>query len=139
MGAGGIGEGVRPLAEQRLDEALRLAVGARGIRTGAQVAQAQPGACLAPVPRQVGRTVVREHRLYGHALCPVPGDRAPEEGDSVHRPVGGEHFGVGEPGVIVDRDVDVLPPGLRAAVHAVPQDPLPDMPEAAQFLGIDVQ
>jgi hypothetical protein len=41
--------------------------------------------------------------------------------------------------VVVDRDVDVLPTGTRAARDPVVQDALPDMPEAAQFLGVDVQ
>ena len=70
---------------------------------------------------------------------PVPGERPLKERDGVDGAVGGEHLGVGEPGVVVDGDVDVLPAGARAALPSVAQDALTDVPEAAELLGVDVQ
>jgi hypothetical protein len=53
--------------------------------------------------------------------------------------VAAEQLAVGEPCVVVDRDVQVLPAGVAAALHTVGEDPLTDHPEAAELLGVDVQ
>jgi len=45
---------------------------------------------------------------------------------------------LGESRVIVDRDVDVLPTGTLVAMHAILQDALADLPEAAQLLDVQV-
>lgn len=48
-------------------------------------------------------------------------------------------LGVGEAGVVVDCDVQVLPACLGAALDAVLEDPLADREEAAELLRVDVQ
>ena len=44
-----------------------------------------------------------------------------------------------QPGVVVDCDVDVLPVDVAVAIHAVTEDALPNVPEAAELRGVDVQ
>jgi hypothetical protein len=66
------------------------------------------------------------------ADCPL------EEGGAGGAVVGGEQLGVGEPRVVVDRDVQVLPADPARALNTVPEDPLADGPEAAEFLRVDV-
>ena len=68
----------------------------------------------------------------------VPGDGAGEEGGAVGR-AAGEQLAVGETGVVVDRDVQVLPAGAGAALHAVLEDPFADLVEAAELFRVDVQ
>jgi hypothetical protein len=49
-----------------------------------------------------------------------------------------QQLGVGEAGVVVDRDVQVAPAGAAIAIDAVLADPLSDLPETPEFLDIDV-
>ena len=41
--------------------------------------------------------------------------------------------------MVVDRDMDVLPSRARAALHPVLEDALPDVPEAPEFLDVEVE
>ena len=50
----------------------------------------------------------------------------------------GQHLRVGQAGVVVDGDVQVLPAGPAAAIDPVLEDAFSDHVEAAQLLGIDV-
>ena len=67
VGGAGVGaavrQGVGPLAQQGLDEALGLAVGLGRVGPGADVAQAEQPAGLAEQARDVARTVVGHHPL----------------------------------------------------------------------------
>src|SRR5260221_1887566 len=69
---GSIRPGVRPFAQQRLDEAFGLAVGARGVGLGAQMAQAELVARASEVVRAVAAAVVRHDTLRADALLPEP-------------------------------------------------------------------
>src|ERR1700674_4362023 len=74
-----VGDAVGPLAQERLDEALGLAVGLRAI--GARVPLADgPGATDATEgPRSIGHRVVSEQPANPHAAPVKPGERATEE------------------------------------------------------------
>ena len=137
--AGGVGAAVGPAAQQGLDEALGLAVGARRVGPGTQVAQPKLLAMHSPGARAVGGAVVGHHLLDGDPLRREPAQRPLEEGERVGPAVAQQHLDVGETGVIVDGDVHVLPAGARAALHTVTQDALAHVPEAAELLGVDVQ
>jgi len=68
-----------------------------------------------------------------------PADGAAEEGRAGGRRFAREQLGVGEPAVVVDRDVEVLPACAPAAVADLwAEDPLPERPEAAELLDVDV-
>ena len=86
----------------------------------------------------VAVAVVGEHALDLDALLGVPAVGAAEEADTVGWAFAPEQFCVGEAGVVVDREVQVLPAGVAAAGEAISVDPLPDRPETAQLLDIDV-
>ena len=137
--ARGIGEAVGPAAQQSLDEALRLAVGARRVGPRAQVAEPELLAALPPGARAVGGAVVGHHLLHHEPLRAVPAQRPLEQGERVGPAVARQHLHVSEAGVVVDGDVHVLPARARAALHAVAQDARAHVPEAAELLGVDGQ
>src|SRR5690606_32924630 len=84
LGAGGIGVAIRPLPQGGADEGLRLAVGARGVGTGAPALDAQPGAGIAPGMAAIGMAVVGQHALDPDAVLGAePGRRAAKEGARV--------------------------------------------------------
>jgi hypothetical protein len=54
----------------------------------------------------------------------------------------GQQLGIGEPGVVVARDVEVLPADAAVAMRApglLAEHALAGLPEAAELLGVDVQ
>jgi len=70
----------------------------------------------------------------------VPSDGAAEEGDTVGGTLAGEQFGIGETGMVVDREVQVLPAGVTVAGPGlVTEHALAECPEAAALLDVDVQ
>jgi hypothetical protein len=100
---------VGPAADQRADEAFRLAVRLRPVRTAAQVADPERPTGESVDRRAVGRAVVGQDALHGDPVAGEEGERAAQEGNRGRRPLVGEHFGIGEAAVVVDCDVDVLP------------------------------
>src|SRR5919197_483831 len=90
LAARGVGEAVGPLAQQRLDQRL----------------------CLAVRPGRVGAGVAAlDFR-----------ERALEEGRAVLLALARKQFAVGEAGVVVDRDVQMLPASAAAPDRAVAMD-----------------
>ena len=87
----------------------------------------------------VGLRVVGEHALDHDPLLGVPGDRAAQEGSAVFLALAGQELAVGEPGVVVDRHVQMLPAGAAGAVDAVLADAFADRPEAAKLLRVHMQ
>ena len=95
VGAVWAGERKGPGAQEDLDEAFRLAVGAGRVGPGVQVPQGTRGAVPAPRGGARGRAVVRHHGLGGDALGAEPRPSALQEGKGVAPPVTGPHLGVG--------------------------------------------
>jgi hypothetical protein len=58
------------------------------------------------------------------------------ESDTVDGLLGGAQLDRRVAGVVIDSNVGMRPAGALASLLAVLQDPLSDMPEAAQFLDI---
>jgi len=107
---------VGPLAQGGLDEAFGLAVGARGVRPGEAVLDAELEAGGAELPGAIAGAVVGEQAADGDAVLGVEGDGGAQEDDGGFALLVGQHAGEGEAGVIVDGDVQSLPAGeLRAA------------------------
>jgi hypothetical protein len=71
------------------------------------------------------------------ALC-RPGDGAAKERDAVVGALARQQLAVGQPGVVVDRKVQVLPAGTAVAGKPIAVDALTDRPEAAELLDVDV-
>jgi len=107
---------VGPLAQGGLNEAFGLAVGARSVRTGEAVLDAELEAGGAEVAGAIAGAVVGEQAADGDAVLGVEGDGGAQEGDGGFGLLVGQHAGEGEAGVIVDGDVQSLRAGeLRAA------------------------
>src|SRR5947209_1390813 len=115
--AGAVDRAVGPAVDQGADEAFGFAVGLGSAGPCAEVFDAELSAAERVDRRGVGGSVVGEDPLDLDAVPLVVAGRAAEEGDSGGRSFVWEDFGVGEAGVIVDGDVDVLPAG-GAAVAA---------------------
>ena len=138
MDAARVGEAVGPLAEERLHERLDLAVGLR--TAGARVAalDAERSASGSPGVGAVAVAVVAEDALDADAVVGIPGVCAAKERDAIGRALAGQQLAVGQPRVVVDREVEVLPAGAFAAGQAVAEDRLADRSEAAEPLDVHV-
>src|SRR3954447_13172422 len=148
--AGGVDRAVGPPGQQRADESLGFAVGARAVGPRAEVTDAERAAGEGVDRRAVGRAVIRQQALDGDAVGGIEGDRALEEPDRGRGLLVGEDFDVGQPGGVVDADVHVLPADLALALaggvgcgrvaaalagHPVPGAAL----DPAELLDVDVQ
>src|ERR687897_208601 len=87
-----------------------------GRRAGAEVADAERPAGERMDGCAVGGAVVGEQTLDLDAVASKESDCSPQEADGGGRFLVGVHFGVGEAAVVVDGDVDVLPPDRGASV-----------------------
>ena len=141
MRARGVGEAVGPLAQERLDQRLGLAVRPRASRDACSGARSRVAAqSVAPEVRVVGLRRCPRARARSTIPCsPIPGERAARGRPRSASPSSlAQHLAVGEPRVVVDRDVQELPAG-PGAVDAVLEDRACRLPEAAELLRVDVQ
>jgi hypothetical protein len=100
---------VGPTVEQRADEPLRLPIGLRTARTGAQVPDAERSAGDRVHRRAIGGSVVGEHTLDGDAVSGVEAQSSPQETDRCAGALISQHLDVGQAAEVVDRDVAELP------------------------------
>ena len=103
--------GISPLAQGGLDEAFGLTVGARSVRPGEAVLDAELKAGGAELAGAIAGAVVGEQAADGDAVLGVEGDGGVQKGDGSLALLVGQHAGEGEAGVIVDGDVQSLPAG----------------------------
>jgi len=139
VGRGDIRDGVGPLAEQGLDEALGLAIGAGRVGTrealGEAAGAAQGGQAVGPI----GRPVVREDALHDNAASSEPGEGAPQKAGDGDGPLIRQDFGVGHAGAIINADVDKLPADAARPGPSVPGDAMADPADAAQLLDVEME
>ncbi len=109
-----------------------------GVGPGPEPAEPELRAPLAPGAGDLGRAVVGHPRHHLGPLVSVPAARSVEARHRVDRGCAGEQLDLGQSRVIVDRDVRVLPSGTSAPCSSVPVDPFADLPEAAEFLDLDM-
>lgn len=128
---------VGPLTEHRLNEALRLAIGAGPIGAGAQVADAQLATGDGMDHRAVGGAVVGHYSLDLHAALCEPSHRPSQKRSGGLATFVRQDLDIGEPGGVVDTDMAALP-AVAAAGIPVPGRPFSRCLEAAEFLDVDV-
>ncbi|HLQ14568.1 MAG TPA: hypothetical protein VK256_01735 [Candidatus Eisenbacteria bacterium] len=87
----------------------------------------------------VAAAVVAQDALDLDAPACVPVSRSLQKRDGAVRLLIAQHLGVGEPGVVVDRDVHVLPANAAEFVRQLAADPVTGAADASQFLRVDVQ
>ena len=140
----GVVEGSRigPLLEQRAHHALGLAVGLGPVGSGEPVADAQLVAGRGELAAPVAAAVVGEDPLDRDPVARVEAPGSPEEGRRGLRALIGQLLHVGQPRVVVDRDVHPVPadapePVLEARLTAMDAvaSALADPP---QHLGVEM-
>jgi len=130
---------VSPFAEGGLDEALRLSVGLRRIRPGADVLEAESAAGIAELLCAIAGSVVGHDTLDGDAEALIVGDGGLEEGDGTFLLLVWKNPGESDARSVIDADMDELPAGTAGfALLAVSGDAVTDTIEAAEFLDVDV-
>jgi hypothetical protein len=135
---GSIGLCVGPLAQAGLDEPLGLAVGARGVGLGAQVAQPQCAASLPPIVAAISRAIVGDDPLDSDAVAGKPGQRAFEKRHRAFLALVAQHLAVGQARGIINADVEVFPAGAAPAVAGIAGDAVANRLDAAELLDIDM-
>src|SRR5262245_65916710 len=101
-GRGRVGATIGPLPQERLDEALGLAIGARRVRPSARVPESRALAGCRKDVGAVARAVVRHEPPDADAMAPKPGEGAPEKAHARDPVLIGQDLDVGQPGGIID-------------------------------------
>src|SRR5450759_2240991 len=123
----GLGErfGIRPLLEQRPDEPLSFAVGLGPIRPGEPMTDAELVAGRREVVTSIAATVVGQDPLDRDPVARIEVPGPLEEARRGRRRFVGEFLCVGQPAVVVDREVDPVPAQAVVWVAALPAvDPM---------------
>ena len=97
-----VGVGIGLFAQGRLDEALGLAIGLRGVGPGALVGDAKPSQCYGVAFGSEGRAVVGHHALDPDAVSAKEAERVEEEGEAGAALLVRVDLGVGQPRMVVD-------------------------------------
>jgi hypothetical protein len=87
----------------------------------------------------VGLRGVREDAFDRDGALGIPAGGSSQERGAAGAALVAEQFGVGEAGVIVDREVQVAPAGSTIVFAAVVVDALADTPETTELLDVDMQ
>src|SRR5215469_11303883 len=135
----GIGSRIRPLAQRRLDEALRLAIGARGVGSSEAMVDAKITASLGEELTAVAATIVGEYFADLDAKSSVIGyGRSQEHGDAVTLLIG-QWLGISHSRGVVDRHVYELPACPAVGVAAFTGKAMADTGDTAQFFHVQMQ
>ena len=133
-----IGPGISPFAESSLDESFGFTVGARGIRAGEVMTQAEFNHGGMKSVGAIAVTIIGEQAADGNAQTGIIGDRSAQEGDSGSCREVGQDLGEGNAGVVIDSDMNVLPSAVMFA-SAATIGTRNNAGEAAQLLNIEVE
>ena len=109
-----IGADIGPLAEERLDEALRLAVRPRRVWPRGEMPEREglPGR---PKPaRDIAAAVVTHAPANGHGAGGQRRHTAVEKGRAGVAPLVGQDLDIGTPSVVINSDMHILPAATTA-------------------------
>src|SRR5262249_9333765 len=137
---GGIGLGVGPFPERRLDEALGLAVGFGRVGPGADVLEAEVPASVTEGEGFIATAVVGHNAGHSDAETFVISHGGPEEGNGAVGCLVRLDLGEGDAGMVVDADMDELPADAAAVALAgsIAGGAMADTLETAEFFDVDV-
>ncbi len=139
LGRAGERSPVGPFAQQRLDEALRLAVGAGRVRPGEAVSELPGPADAGETPRAIAAPVVGQHPPDGDAPSPKPAQRILEKRGAGPPALRAPDFDIGHARRVIDRHVHILIADPARPARAVAVDAMADAAKAAQRLDVEVQ
>ena len=122
-----------------MDEALGFTVGARGVRAGEEVAQAEPTDGGTEVMRAIAGAVVAHETLRFDAQGSEVSERVLEEDDGVWVALVGHDLGEGEARSIINADMDIFPASAVDLVATIMSDAVARAHDLAEFLNIEVE
>src|SRR6266540_133106 len=120
FGSAAVDGAVGPAVDERLDEALRFAVGARTVGAREEVTDAELAAGERVRVGAIAGAVVGEDALDLDPERGEPGDCTTQEAGGGLAPFVRQDLGIGEPCCVVNRDVDELPAELAARTSGAP-------------------
>ncbi len=133
-----IGAGIDPFAEGGLDEAFGFAVGARCVGARKVMANAELQAGLAESARAVAMAVIGEQPANANTQSGVIGHSSAKKSNCRSAGEVGQDLGEGHAGVIVNGDVQILPPTMMLpAPTSIGSDD--HFGKAAQMLDIEME
>ncbi len=130
---------ISPLEQRGLDETLDLAVGARGIGPGEDMAQAEPLTGRPEAPRAIPGAVVRHDGRHAHPEPAQAPHRALEKARRGAPAFIGQDLAEGHARGIVDGHMAELPAGPLHGVPAIAGEPVPRTDDPPQLLRVQVQ
>src|SRR5687767_13003373 len=134
----GVGKCIGPFALQRLNEALRLAIGLRTVRSRAFGGDVHPATRLSRGAGAIGAAVVGEYPLNLNASAPEFAHRTQPEARRGVALLVGQDFDIAKPRTVVDGNVSIFPAVAGARRMAPAGNPMPGSRETAEFLDIEV-
>src|SRR5512145_2081926 len=130
---------LRPLAQQRLNEPLGFAVGLGAVWTRETMTHHPPLTDRGEHAGVIGHRVIGEQAAHANAAPTKPAERPLQKGGTRRGVRSREHFRVGQPRRVIDRDMQIFPADMASTTTAIAMDPMPDLRDAAEPLQIDVQ
>ena len=139
LGAGAVRACIGPLAGDGLDEALGLAVGLWAVGAGELVFDGEAGAGGGKGVGSITDAAIGEDALDGNAVEGVEADGLLQGGDDAGDLFIGQDAGEGDPGAIINGDMQGFDAGTLAAIGAVAGAPDAGAHKAAELLDIEVE
>jgi len=134
----GIGDGIRPFPQERLDKSLRFPIRPRRVGACPSMADIQGVAGHAKRPRPVATPVVTQDPTHTNASGPEPRDRPCQKRGARGAELVRQDLDIRDPAVIIHGDVHVLPADSAARATAIAMDAMADTADAPQRLDIDM-
>ena len=139
LGRADVGRPIRPFSEQRLNEALGLAIRLGMVGPGESVTN-RPGATgVGKDTCAIGEAVVAQESPDPDPTAPVPAHGPSEEGGTRRRILGGEHLDVRHAGGVIDGNMEKFPADAPCAAATVAMNTMADALNAAEALHIHVE
>jgi len=129
---------IGPLAQCGLDEAFRLAVGARRVGPGKPLFEMELGHQFAIEPVSVAGAVITVDAADGDAEATKVGAGHQEEAYGRAVALIGQDRSKTDAGVVVNGDVQILPARATSLTFALTRDPMPRAENASQTLDVEV-
>src|SRR5207247_2392346 len=134
IGGGVVGPRIGPLAQQGLDEALGLAVGAGGVGARALMGEPQGAAGGAKAAGAIARSIVREETAHAPPARADPGEGPPHEAPGGVAVFVGQQLDIGHARPVVHRHMDTLPAGAMALPVPLARGAVAQIRDAPQLL-----
>lgn len=131
--------GGHKIARRTKKRLFNLIRGLGRVRPGADVTDREHAKGLLEEPGDIAGAVVGHHPLDPDAALLEPAERPHEEAGGGGAPLVRQHLHVGEPGGIVDGDMEEVVAGAFACSPPVASDAVADPLEAGELLDVEMQ